>query len=128
MVERNHDAWRPCSLLTANFENTGSTARDFCFLERNLLAHIKLALLFSVLSSSLILHTRLVPDSGDSTKTSSINLPLAGLQFAASLLAIFGGVWEYLSGFQDLMNIHAFLTGTKYVQCTMYANSYLIYC
>lgn len=102
--------------MTLVIQNTGSTARDFCFLERNFLSHLKLALLFSVLSSSLILHARLVPDSDENAKDSNVSLPLAGLQFAASLLAILGGLWEYMHGFHDLINIQAFLTGTKWVE------------
>ncbi|KIK61718.1 hypothetical protein GYMLUDRAFT_243401 [Collybiopsis luxurians FD-317 M1] len=94
-------------------QNTGSTARDFCFLERNALSHLKLALLFSVLSSSLILHVRLVPDAGENSKGSSVNLPLASLEFAAAILAILGGLYEYLNGFRDLMHTRAFLAGTK---------------
>ncbi|KAJ3878331.1 hypothetical protein F5051DRAFT_373008 [Lentinula edodes] len=94
-------------------QNTGSTARDFCFLERNVLSHLKLALLFSVLSSSLILHARLVPDANEKTNGSSFNIPLSGLQFVASLLAIAGGLWEYFNGYRDLLDMRAFLAGTK---------------
>ncbi|KAJ3805527.1 hypothetical protein EV368DRAFT_86924 [Lentinula lateritia] len=94
-------------------QNTGSTARDFCFLERNVLSHLKLALLFSVLSSSLILHARLVPDANETTNDSSFNIPLSGLQFVASLLAIAGGIWEYFNGYRDLLAMRAFLAGTK---------------
>ncbi|KAJ4474684.1 hypothetical protein C8J55DRAFT_432801 [Lentinula edodes] len=94
-------------------QNTGSTARDFCFLERNVLSHLKLALLFSVLSSSLILHARLVPDASERTNGSSFSIPLSGLQFVASLLAIAGGLWEYFNGYRDLLDMRAFLAGTK---------------
>ncbi|KAJ4469591.1 hypothetical protein J3R30DRAFT_3384495 [Lentinula aciculospora] len=94
-------------------QNTGSTARDFCFLERNILSHLKLALLFSVLSSSLILHARLVPESGEKSNGSSLSIPLSGLQFAASLLAIVGGLWGYSNGYRDLLDMRAFLAGTK---------------
>ncbi|KAF9071537.1 hypothetical protein BDP27DRAFT_1219048 [Rhodocollybia butyracea] len=89
-------------------QNVGSTARDYLFLERNFLSHLKLALLFSVLSSSLLLHARLVPDSGEHSSGSSVNLPLAGLQFAAAMLAIFGGLWEYLVGYRDFFDMRPF--------------------
>ncbi|KAJ3999799.1 hypothetical protein F5050DRAFT_1564256 [Lentinula boryana] len=94
-------------------KNTGSTARDFCFLERNILSHLKLALLFSILSSSLILHARLVPDSNEKTTGSKLTTPLSGLEFSASLLVIVGGLWEYFNGYRDLLDMRAFLAGTK---------------
>ncbi|KAH7870416.1 uncharacterized protein C8R40DRAFT_646883 [Lentinula edodes] len=109
-------------------QNTGSTARDFCFLERNVLSHLKLALLFSVLSSSLILHARLVPDADEKTNGSSFNIPLSGLQFVASLLAIAGGLWEYFNGYRDLLDMRAFLAGTKYVfiSSSLYLTSFTL--
>ncbi|KAJ3745298.1 hypothetical protein DFH05DRAFT_1396234 [Lentinula detonsa] len=94
-------------------KNTGSTARDFCFLERNILSHLKLALLFSILSSSLILHARLVPDSNENTTGSKLTTPLSGLEVSASLLVIVGGLWEYFNGYRDLLDMRAFLAGTK---------------
>jgi hypothetical protein len=101
-------------------ENTGSTARDFCMLERNILSHLKLALLLSLLSSSVLLHARLVPeatnDSGSPHGDSKIGLPLAGVQVAASLAAIAAGAWEYHSGYLDMRNMRAFLVATKFVQ------------
>ncbi|KAJ3757134.1 hypothetical protein EV361DRAFT_790220 [Lentinula raphanica] len=100
-------------MQSLTIKNTGSTARDFCFLERNLLSHLKLALLFSILSSSLILHARLVPESGDQTNGSNLSTPLSGLEFAASVLAIVGGLWEYFNGYRDLLDMRAFLAGTK---------------
>ncbi|KAK0446817.1 hypothetical protein EV421DRAFT_1901658 [Armillaria borealis] len=57
-------------------ENSGSTARDFCMLERNMLAHIKLALLLSVLSSSLILQARLVPTADEGGYVQEYGMPL----------------------------------------------------
>ncbi|KAF8074966.1 hypothetical protein FPV67DRAFT_1559576 [Lyophyllum atratum] len=95
--------------------NTGSAARDFCMLERNLLSHLKLALLLSLLSSSLLLRARLVPDpTDDSSKIEEkADLPLAGVQIAASLATIVAGVWEYQSGCRDLRDMRAFLVGVN---------------
>ncbi|PPQ78404.1 hypothetical protein CVT25_011627 [Psilocybe cyanescens] len=90
--------------------NTGSTARDFCMLERNILSHFKLALLLSLMSSSLLLHARLVPGEQDS---GSGGVPLASVEFAAAMIAILAGIWEYYSGYADLRQARAFLAAAK---------------
>ncbi|EEB92611.1 hypothetical protein MPER_08853 [Moniliophthora perniciosa FA553] len=96
-------------------DNTGSTARDFCMLERNLLSHIKLALLLFLISCSLLLHSRLVPDPGDNDDVgnSVIGLPLASVEMVAALAVLAAGIWEYQNGFRDLMDMRAFLAGKK---------------
>lgn len=94
-------------------ENTGSTARDFCMLERNILSHVKLALVFSLLSSSVLLRTRLVP-SKDIPNEPESGLSLAILHVVASLAAIAAGLWEYYNGFRDMRNTRAFLLATKF--------------
>ncbi|KAF8906221.1 hypothetical protein CPB84DRAFT_1770259 [Gymnopilus junonius] len=91
-------------------ENTGSTARDFCMLERNILSHLKLALLLSLLSSSLLLHARLVPDH---EQHSGSNIPLASVEYGAAMAAIVGGVWEYYNGYNDLRHTRAFLAAVR---------------
>ena len=92
-------------------ENKGSTARDFFMLERNILSHFKLAVLLSLLSSSLILQTRLIPSTGEEQKSSDI--PLGSVEFATALAAIAGGVWEYYNGCRDLRESRAFLVAVK---------------
>ncbi|KAF8892153.1 hypothetical protein BD779DRAFT_1670497 [Infundibulicybe gibba] len=97
-------------------ENVGSTARDFCMLERNLLSHLKLALLLSLLSSSVLLRARLVPEpTHDPSRNdgSQAGIPLAAVQFLASLVAIAAGAWEYNSGYRDLRNMRAFLVAVR---------------
>ncbi|KAF8202172.1 hypothetical protein BJ912DRAFT_1053400 [Pholiota molesta] len=93
-------------------ENTGSTARDFCMLERNILAHLKLALLLSLLSSSLLLQARLVPGQDNENQN-----PLRYLWHLSNslpaLAAVVGGVWEYYSGYWDLRKSRAFLIAVK---------------
>jgi hypothetical protein len=98
-------------------ENTGSTARDFCMLERNILSHVRLALLLALLSSSVLLRARLVPDDNPEypPPSSSPDLPMAAVQFAASIAAIAAGIWQYQSGYRDLLNLRAFLVSTKWV-------------
>ncbi|KAF9006068.1 hypothetical protein BDQ17DRAFT_1352667 [Cyathus striatus] len=92
-------------------ENTGSNARDFAMLERNILSHLKLALLLSLLSSSVLLQARLVPN--EPTHTSSGRIPLATVEFSAALVCIIAGAWEYYSGYWDLRKTRAFLASPK---------------
>ncbi|KAG6910015.1 hypothetical protein DXG01_013737 [Tephrocybe rancida] len=95
--------------------NAGSTARDFCMLERNLLAHLKLALLLSLLSSSILLRARLVPEpeGTPSGKEDPTSIPLASVELAASLATIAAGFWEYHTGYRDLRDMRAFLVGVN---------------
>lgn len=85
-------------------------------LERNILSHIKLAVTLSLLSSSLLLHARLVPTTVPSDPSS---IPLGVVQFAAALACIAIGVWEYYRGFQDMRIGRAFLTAPKFVYFCM---------
>jgi hypothetical protein len=85
-------------------------------LERNLLSHLKLALLLSLLSWSVLLKARLVPDDQEnpSEMSGTIGVVVASLQFMAALAAILAGVWEYYCGYWDIRNMHAFLVAVKY--------------
>ncbi|KAJ7334111.1 hypothetical protein DFH08DRAFT_1083555 [Mycena albidolilacea] len=94
-------------------QNSGSTARDFCMLERNLLSHLKLALLLSLLSSSVLLRARLVQEDKPTDLSGTKGVVVASLQFAAALAAIMAGAWEYKCGYSDLRNMHAFLVAVK---------------
>ena len=95
-------------------ENKGSTARDFCMLERNLLSHLKLAILLSLLSSSILLRSRLVPEPAPLPDTGDMaSLPLAAVLFIASLATIGAGAWEYGAAYRDFMNRTAFLLAIK---------------
>lgn len=83
-------------------------------LERNLLSHLKLALILSLLSSSLLLRVRLVPEEDETEyEHPTVGLPVACVQFFASLAAIAAGIWEYHCGYQDLRRMHAFLVAVK---------------
>jgi hypothetical protein len=95
-------------------ENTGSTARDFCMLERNILSHLKLALLLSLLSFSVLLRARLVPTDGVEY-SHKLGLPMATIQIIASIAAIAAGCWEYRCGFRDLRDMKAFLVSPGWV-------------
>jgi hypothetical protein len=98
---------------TGTLANSASTARDFCMLERNILSHLKLALLLSLLSSSLLLQARLVPSTDNQNDPSSI--PLATLLFVAAIACISIGLWEYFRGFRDMRMTRAFLSTPKFV-------------
>ena len=109
--------------MTSTLVNSASTARDFCMLERNILSHLKLALLLSLLSSSLLLQARLVPSTSELNNPSSI--PLASLLFVAALACISIGVWEYFRGFRDMTMARAFLTTPKFVYFVCPSTFYL---
>lgn len=89
-------------------------------LERNILSHIKLALLLSLLSSSLLLQVRLVPSAIEQS-----DIPLASLQFVAAIACISVGLWEYFMGFQDMRIARAFLTSPKFVYLVIFFTFYL---
>jgi hypothetical protein len=95
--------------------NEGSTARDFCMLERNLLSHLKLALLLSLLSSSFLLKTRLFPNpSGNGGfDYEELGLPSSIVLYVAGIITIIGGVWEFFGGHRDLRTGRAFLSAPK---------------
>jgi len=78
-------------------------------LERNILSHLKLAVLLSLLASSLLLKTRLVPVETERQN----NIPLASVEFVGAILCIIAGVWEYQSGFRDLRSARPFLGAIK---------------
>lgn len=82
-------------------------------LERNILSHLKLAVLLSILSASILLRARLVPIA-DSGKENG-GVPLASVEFAAAILCICAGGWEYYQGYWDLRTSRPFLAAPKYV-------------
>ncbi|KAH8112094.1 hypothetical protein DFH11DRAFT_1728912 [Phellopilus nigrolimitatus] len=93
-------------------DNAGSTARDWCMLERNNLSHVRLCVVLSVLSSAVLLRVRLPSTDTDPSPPPSPVVP--GLVFAfvlvvAALTALAAGTWEYWSGGRDLREMRAFL-------------------
>ena len=98
-------------------DNIGSAARDYCMLERNLLSHVKLALLLSLLSSSFLLRTRLFlnqPGEGG-FDYEHLGLPLSIILYAAAMFAMVGGVLEFWTGQEDFRSERAFLSSPKCV-------------
>jgi len=97
-------------------ENSGSTTRDFQMLERNLLSHVKLAILLSLLSSSILLRVRLPGSSSSSLgDPMKIEVPIASIEFVAALCAIFAGVYQYFQTYRDFRSMRGFLVATKFV-------------
>jgi hypothetical protein len=86
-------------------------------LERNCLAHLKLALILTLLFSSVLLRVRLAIDNEDSSglHITSIGVAIASLQFLAALGAIAAGLFEYHQGYKDMRHMRAFLVSNKYI-------------
>lgn len=86
-------------------------------LERNLLSHLRLAILLMLLASSVLLNAKL-PSSSDpsgDTPSSHASTPLASIQVAAAITAIGSGIWEYRRGYQDMKDMKGFLLASKLV-------------
>ncbi|EJD02069.1 uncharacterized protein FOMMEDRAFT_87808 [Fomitiporia mediterranea MF3/22] len=104
-----------------HIENTGSTARDWCMLERNILSHVKLCLLLFLLSASVLLRTRLTSPSNDTDNdedpstphSHAASLTLACVLMACSLVALAAGTWEYWSSDRDMRTKRAFMNANK---------------
>lgn len=96
-------------------ENTGSAARDFAMLERNLLSHLRLAMLLMIMASSVLLGARLPSPSEPTGNTphSAAQIPLASIQIAAAVAAIGSGIWEYRRGYKDMKDMKGFLLASK---------------
>lgn len=95
-------------------ENHGSTARDYCMLERNFLSHAKLGLLLMLLSSSVLLRARIPgPDRPKDHEDHGLGIPMASIAAAAALIVIGAGCWEYESGIRDMRARRAFLLSTE---------------
>ncbi|KAI0272364.1 hypothetical protein BC834DRAFT_966405 [Gloeopeniophorella convolvens] len=97
-------------------QNYGSTARDYCMLERNFLAHTRLGLLLTLLAASVLLKARLPgpddPTGHEGHPNHGLGVPLASIEVAAALLVIGAGCWEYESGMRDMRVRRAFLLST----------------
>ncbi|EKM81695.1 hypothetical protein AGABI1DRAFT_111962 [Agaricus bisporus var. burnettii JB137-S8] len=98
--------------MSNEVENAGSQARDFCMLERNFLSHIKLALLLALLSWSVLLQARLVPEQPQEEHEVG-GVPLSAVEYGAALVCILAACWEYYSGYWDLRKAHPFFRGTS---------------
>ena len=85
-------------------------------LERNLLSHLRLAVLLTLLSASLLLHTRL-PSSSDpgsaQTTSSKTGLAIAVIEVVAAVAALGAGIWEYWQGCADLRAQRGFLQASQ---------------
>ena len=98
-------------------ENTGSTARDYLMLERNLLTHLKLALLLSIVASSVLLKAKIVPSGGDGSQEGGRRsgwLALASFEFVAALFTIGAAVWQYFDASEDMRRARPFMESSRY--------------
>ncbi|KAL1659087.1 hypothetical protein GGF50DRAFT_131293 [Schizophyllum commune] len=98
------------------YENTGSTARDYLMLERNLLTHLKLALLLSIVASSVLLKAKIVPSEGDGFTEGGRRsgwLALASFEFAAALFTIGAAVWQYFDASEDMRRARPFMESSS---------------
>ncbi|KAF8311555.1 hypothetical protein DL93DRAFT_1387937 [Clavulina sp. PMI_390] len=93
--------------IPRKIKNVGSTARDACAIERNFLSYLRLGILLSLLSSSLLLNARI--SNTTSTEPVQAQLPLGTLFFVASLLATFSGWWAYRLALKEFLKQKAFL-------------------
>ncbi|KAI0640802.1 hypothetical protein C8Q79DRAFT_921002 [Trametes meyenii] len=97
-------------------KNVASEGRDYAMLERNLLSHLRLAVLLCLLSSSLLLHARLpTPTDPDSAQTppSTTGLAIAVIEVIAAAAAIAAGCWEYWQGYADMRAQRGFLRASQ---------------
>jgi hypothetical protein len=112
-----HHAKFHVSPIMPTLENHGSTARDYCMLERNFLSHARLGLLLMLLASGVLLRARLPgPDRAkdhDNHPNHRLGIPLASVEVIAALIVIGAGCWEYESGIRDLRARRAFLLSTE---------------
>ena len=83
-------------------------------LERNFLAHAKLALLLMLISSSVLLHARLEsPTNPEERGSRKLNIALATIEIISAFLVIGSGLWEYESGIRDMRVRRAFLLSSQ---------------
>ncbi|KAI9464452.1 hypothetical protein BJY52DRAFT_1249160 [Lactarius psammicola] len=100
--------------MPTSIENHGSTARDYCMLERNFLSHAKLALLLMLISSSVLLQARLdSPTNPEEHGGHKLGIPLAAIEIILAFVVIGSGLWEYETGVRDMRARRAFLLSTE---------------
>ena len=85
-------------------------------LERNLLSHLRLAVLLSLSFASLLLNARLpTPSDPGSAQTpqSKTGLAISWMELIAAVLSIAAGFWEYWQGYIDMKTQRGFLRATQ---------------
>ncbi|KAG8970827.1 hypothetical protein FRC03_000044 [Tulasnella sp. 419] len=112
-------------------ENKGSTARDYCAMERTYLSHIRFGLVLLLLSSSLLLRARLPPPQSESEEHKEVgnllSVALGSVYFVASMLVItMGWIW-YEHGLRGLRRDLGFIGELKVHEFTLGAVALLIF-
>ncbi|KDN49369.1 hypothetical protein RSAG8_02071, partial [Rhizoctonia solani AG-8 WAC10335] len=106
--------------------NTGSAARDYCTIERTLLAFSRLGLVLFVLSASLLLKARL-PGPEDTDAGGPAAFPLGTIYMVASILAIISGWMGYESDLKGLRDERAFVGGYKFTEIVVVIVAMLLF-
>ncbi|KAI0741694.1 hypothetical protein C8Q80DRAFT_1274083 [Daedaleopsis nitida] len=102
--------------MPVEHELLSSEGRDYAMLERNLLSHLRLAILLCLLSASLILNARLptpADPGSEHTPHTKTGLAIAIIEVIAAVAAIAAGVWEYWQGYADIKSQRGFLRASK---------------
>ncbi|CAE6478371.1 unnamed protein product [Rhizoctonia solani] len=108
---------RSSSRSSSLVPNTGSAARDYCTIERTLLAFTRLGLVLFVLSASLLLKARLPgPEDENSDTGGPAAFPLGTIFTITSILAIISGWMGYESDLKGLREERAFVGGYKFTE------------
>ncbi|KAG8798408.1 hypothetical protein FRB91_008115 [Serendipita sp. 411] len=109
-------------------DNVGSEARDFCAIERTYLSHMRLGVLLSLLSASLLLNARLPDPKGHSAQATvpGYSIPLASLYFVASLCGLAAGIHNYERLWKGLKDGAAFVQSSRKHTAVMSSISLLI--
>ncbi|KDQ12327.1 hypothetical protein BOTBODRAFT_34614 [Botryobasidium botryosum FD-172 SS1] len=110
-LERRETRW----YLEGTVENKGSTARDYCAIERTLLTYLRLGLLLSLLSSSLLLHARIPNPEGETEVHSDrkLGVPFGSVYFVAAIAALLVGWWKYEDSSRGLREGRGFIEGSQ---------------
>jgi len=99
-------------------DNIASEARDFCAIERTYLSHLRLGVVLTLLSASILLNARLPAPNADGDPTSDHDqlqgLRFGSLYFAAALAAFFGGLLNYDKLWSGMKNGRAFVQSPRF--------------
>jgi len=111
--------------------NNASAARDYAMLERNILAHLKLAVLLSVLSASLFLHapppSQIVEPPADAPNLQNASYPLSIALFVVGVLTALIGCGDYIFNYMNMTKRAAFLVASKPHSLTMAAVAMVVF-
>jgi len=84
-------------------------------IERTLLTYLRLGLLLSLLSSSLLLHARIPNPEGEAELDNDkrVAIPLGSIYFVAAIAALLVGWWKYEESWRGLRDGKGFIEGSQ---------------